>query len=141
MICSHNSRDSRCGILGPLLHDQFRHLLSKGVTTRLPVANDSEQHSLKTNKVNIGMISHVGGHKWAGNVILNIPNQWQIRSSSATDIRQGIPSPVAGAGIWYGRVEPRHVEGIVEETMLKGRVIQELFRGGIDWRGNVLRVP
>ena len=141
MICSHNSRDSRCGILGPLLHDQFRHVLSKVVTKRLPIATDSEQHSLDANKVNIGMISHVGGHKWAGNVILNLPRQRQIRGSDASGIRQRIVSPVAGAGIWYGRVEPRHADGIVKETILKGRVIQELFRGGIDWKGNVLRIP
>ncbi|KLJ06659.1 hypothetical protein EMPG_17845 [Blastomyces silverae] len=35
---------------------------------------------------------------------------------------------LAGKGIWYGRVEPRHVEGIVEETVLGGRVISEHFR-------------
>ena len=34
-----------------------------------------------------------------------------------------------GMGIWYGRVEPRHVEGIVAETVRGGRVVGELFRG------------
>jgi hypothetical protein len=38
---------------------------------------------------------------------------------------------LAGTGIWYGRVEPAKVEGIVEETVVKGRIISELFRGGI----------
>ena len=38
---------------------------------------------------------------------------------------------VAGTGIWYGRVEPKHVEGIVKETVFGGRVIKELYRGGV----------
>ncbi len=142
MICSHNSRDRRCGVLGPLLHDQFRDVLSKSYATKLPVAEESEQHRLSTDKVNLGMISHVGGHKWAGNVILQLPSKWKVSSSSLNDTGgRGMPSPLAGAGIWYGRVEPRHVEGIIEETLLKGKVIQELFRGGMDQTGQVLRIP
>ena len=38
---------------------------------------------------------------------------------------------MAGSAIWYGRVEPKHVEGIVNETVLGGRVIKELWRGGM----------
>ena len=48
--------------------------------------------------------------------------------------------PLAGHGIWYGRVEPRHVEGIVGETVMRGRVIEELFRGGIRQDGEILRL-
>ena len=36
---------------------------------------------------------------------------------------------------WYGRVEPRHVEGIVEQTLLRGEIIGELFRGGMNMDG------
>jgi hypothetical protein len=32
------------------------------------------------------------------------------------------------------------VEGIVGETILKGRVIEELFRGGIKQNGEMLRL-
>lgn len=38
-------------------------------------------------------------------------------------------SPLAGKGIWYGRVEPERVGEVVRETVLGGRVIGELFRG------------
>ena len=41
----------------------------------------------------------------------------------------GKKSPLAGKGVWYGRVEPRHVWGIVEETVKGGRVVEELLRG------------
>ena len=35
-------------------------------------------------------------------------------------------------GIWYGRVEPRHVKSILEETVKEGNIIGELWRGGLD---------
>jgi hypothetical protein len=38
---------------------------------------------------------------------------------------------VSGEGIWLGRVEPRHVEAIIEEVILKGKVFKELYRGGL----------
>lgn len=43
-----------------------------------------------------------------------------------------VMSPLAGMGIWYGRVEPRHVMMILEETVKKGNIVGELWRGGLD---------
>jgi len=68
----------------------------------------------------VALVSHVGGHKWAGNVIIYFHPLHQDGLS---------PSSLAGKGIWYGRVEPKHVEGIVSETIKGGKVIKELFRG------------
>lgn len=70
----------------------------------------------------VASISHIGGHAFAGNVVIYIPKQWKLRD-------RNVYSPLAGKGIWYGRVEPRHVWGIVEETIQKGRIIEELLRG------------
>ncbi|KIX99341.1 uncharacterized protein Z520_04917 [Fonsecaea multimorphosa CBS 102226] len=200
LICSHHQRDSRCGILGPLLHDEFRRYVDsrkpdeqgvKLVTPRSPgdfVASESDVSSgfesgqqggnldsqgqslddttvssisnIDTNAstsdsiqahVNVGMISHVGGHKWAGNVIVYIPPTFTTRSDhhppppSSDNMSQrasGVPPPhpLAGMGIWYGRVEPRHVEGIIEQTVVQGKVIEELFRGGISATGEILRL-
>lgn len=63
----------------------------------------------------------------AGNVIIYIPPSF---TSNA----------LAGRGIWYGRVEPGHVEGIVAKTIMEGKVIKELFRGGIDQNREILRL-
>jgi len=117
--------------------------------------------------INVGMISHIGGHKWAGNVIVYIPPDYQInpvervhRGTSPKDETSGgstepvvhedqalaasdnLPnlSPLAGKGIWYGRVEPKHVEGIVEQTIGHGQIIRELFRGGVHRNGNQIRL-
>ncbi|KDN40873.1 hypothetical protein K437DRAFT_258491 [Tilletiaria anomala UBC 951] len=59
--------------------------------------------------------SHIGGHRYAGNVIIYFPN---------------------GAGVWYGRVSPDPAKGDVakvwRETVVGGKVIQEFLRAGIN---------
>lgn len=87
---------------------------------------------------NVGLISHVGGHKYAGNVIVYIPPEMTLRTSKST--AEAALHPLAGKGIWYGRVEPKHVRGIVEETVLGGRVVVDHFRGAIDRNGDILRL-
>lgn len=123
LICSHQSRDSRCGALGPLLASQFRRVIKNSTDEALPLG---PRKHFTPDKVNVGMISHVGGHIFAGNVIMYVPKTWQ--------------SPLAGYGIWYGRVEPKHVEGLVKETLSEGKIVQELFRGGINASGEALRL-
>jgi len=54
-VCSHGSRDRRCGVCGPSLVSRFREEL--------------EFHGLQ-GKVSISPCSHIGGHKYAGNVII-----------------------------------------------------------------------
>lgn len=190
LICSHNSRDSRCGILGPLLHQEFSQYINKRHTLRNKVVSElveSSQQDSETGAVsfashpqfrpnsidpdhhdqhpiNVGMISHIGGHKWAGNVIVYIPPDYQInplerarggaspkdKSVQEPTVNEGdktseqdenpFLSPLAGKGIWYGRVQPKHVEGIVEQTIGHGKIIKELFRGGINQNGTVIRL-
>ena len=206
MVCSHGQRDSRCGILGPVLHNEFRRYLSQrddrtgqlqftvseegmflaqtGEQASLagsgkPRAKDGERHleeqgqsvvnstlartsdsktvracastsreaTTKDVTINVGMISHVGGHKWAGNVILYIPPGFSTSDTppNLTNASQRVYSvpnlhPLAGMSVWYGRVEPRHVEGIVEQTLVKGNVIKELYRGGLDGNGRIVRL-
>lgn len=75
--------------------------------------------------MDVGMISHVGGHAFAGNVIVYVPPNYTLLE------KDGVASPLAGMGIWYGRVEPKHVLGILDETVREGNIIGELWRGGM----------
>ncbi|KAF2770785.1 hypothetical protein EJ03DRAFT_342588 [Teratosphaeria nubilosa] len=122
LICGHGNRDERCGILGPLLEAEFEDKLRRQNISILSDALGPER-AASSLSARIGLISHIGGHKWAGNVIVYVPPGLQNH-------------PLAGKGIWYGRVEPQHVEGIVGKTILDGKVIKELFRGGIDGCGS-----
>ncbi|KAI8832293.1 Sucraseferredoxin-like protein [Chytriomyces cf. hyalinus JEL632] len=93
-VCVHKKRDKRCGVSGPLLIEEFNHVL---------------QDMGLSDKVTCAGISHFGGHKYAGNII--------------------IYSRKFPQGIWYGRVIPCHVENIVKTTLVDGKIFQELFRG------------
>jgi hypothetical protein len=132
LICGHGGRDERCGKLGPILRDEFEEKLQRQNVPLLKDAPVAEAAEVKTEVVGytptarVGLISHIGGHKWAGNVIVYIPPSFSGHA-------------LAGKGIWYGRVGPEHVEGIVAKTVLDGKVIKELFRGGIGQEGEILR--
>lgn len=133
LICSHGKRDQRCGIMGPLLQSEFRRVLrGKGFSIAEENAGDAGTVD-EPGHANLGLISHIGGHKYAGNVIVYLPPSI-AENGNVSD------GSLAGKGIWYGRVEPRHVEGIVEQTVLKGRVIEDHFRGGVGANGQFLRM-
>ncbi|KAK0651797.1 Sucrase/ferredoxin-like-domain-containing protein [Cercophora newfieldiana] len=141
LVCGHGGRDRRCGIYGPLLQGEFeKKLEGRGVEVlrgAVEVGEEGDEKGLLEGgergvKARVGLISHIGGHKFAGNVIVYLPPNLKTKD--------GERHPLAGHGIWYGRVEPRHVEGIVEETILKGNVITEHFRGGIRQDGTILRI-
>jgi len=145
LICGHGGRDLRCGILGPLLQAEFERqlplqdisVLSSAVKVEslhesAMIEDRREGDKERIRAARVGLISHIGGHKFAGNVVLYIPPGFKTVD--------GKENPLAGTGIWYGRVEPKHVEGIVRETVLGGKVIEDLFRGGIRQGGEILRL-
>lgn len=142
MICGHGGRDMRCGVMGPALRDEFEAQLPRqGVeVSRGPVRVDVGDSRGVTGPTvekpgltaRVGLISHIGGHKFAGNVIIYLPPSMKASGGGS--------HPLAGHGIWYGRVEPKHVPGIVEETVIKGNVITDMFRGGIRQDGEILRL-
>lgn len=134
LICGHGGRDARCGIYGPVLRREFEMQLEReGVAVSqdaVDIENAAEGEEKRSARV--GLISHIGGHKFAGNVIIYVPPGWKGRD--------GKESELAGKGIWYGRVEPKHVEGIVRETVFGGRVVKDMFRGGVGAEGEILRM-
>lgn len=152
LICGHGGRDMRCGVAGPVLRTEFEARLPQlGVSVAQgpvgveeggepdadaePAVSGSRGETVtvgKGVKARVGLISHIGGHKFAGNVILYVP--------PGAKTQDGGDHPLAGKGIWYGRVEPKHVDGIIRETILEGKVIQDMFRGGIDQERRILRI-
>ncbi|CAO3597440.1 unnamed protein product [Absidia cylindrospora] len=100
LICSHRRRDKRCGVTAPILAREFDHVLRE---------HDIEEQGERG--VTVMMVSHVGGHKFAGNLICYT--------------HQGT------RGVWYGRVRSCHCNQIVEETILQGKVVKELYRGSM----------
>lgn len=142
LICSHGGRDMRCGVMGPVLRDEFEAQLPRhGVEAlrgpvRVDFASDVGAIAGTIEKpaltARVGLISHIGGHKFAGNVIIYLPPKLKAEDGSS--------HPLAGHGIWYGRVEPKHVQGIIRETIIRGTVIADMFRGGIKQDREILRL-
>lgn len=67
-VCAHGSRDVRCGVCGPVLIEKLNE--------------EIELRGLK-GQVSVMACSHVGGHKYAGNLIIystgpngNIMGHW-----------------------------------------------------------------
>ncbi|BFZ62330.1 hypothetical protein YB2330_003423 [Saitoella coloradoensis] len=98
LICGHTARDPRCALAGPVLLSQF---LSLSPASSLPKGWQ------------IALTTHVGGHAYAGNVIVY---------SRKTPKR----------GVWYGRVTPCDVEEIVARTVRGGEVVERLLRGVVE---------
>lgn len=72
--------------------------------------DDARGSSSEEDKhIGIFKVSHVGGHKFAAQVIIWLPN---------------------GKSIWYGRVTTQDCKIIVNETLKHGRVVADLLRGG-----------
>jgi len=56
-------------------------------------------------------VSHIGGHKYAGNVIV-------YRNTGSTSF-----------GDWYGYVNVKDVSRLLESSIVKGEIVQDLYRG------------
>lgn len=91
LVCVHGVRDERCGRCGPPLVRALRRACE----------------GLGIDDVRVHGTSHVGGHKYAGNVI------------------------VYPEGVWYGYVRPDDASRIAREHLVEGRVIEDLHRGGM----------
>mmetsp|Transcript_11578 Transcript_11578/g.24401 ORF Transcript_11578/g.24401 Transcript_11578/m.24401 type:complete len:281 (-) Transcript_11578:25-867(-) len=96
-ICAHAHRDARCGHCGPRLQEALEAQRSEGLHLDFQVRK----------------CSHVGGHKYAGNVIV-------FSGKSAA-------LPSHGDGHWYGYVTPGNLPAV-----LSGRAIC-----GPLWRGRM----
>jgi hypothetical protein len=89
VVCTHGQRDIRCGDCGPPLVEA------------LETAIAAQQLA---DKMVVCGSSHVGGHMFAGNVL------------------------VYPAGDWYGYVTPADVPRLIEQVS-QGQVVKDLWRG------------
>ncbi|KAL2040861.1 hypothetical protein N7G274_006319 [Stereocaulon virgatum] len=147
LMCSQRTRDARCGQSAPLLKREFeRHLRPLGLYR--------DMQDERPGGVGIYFISHVGGHKFAANVMVYrradaLPNvEADVQSdgtngviketnkvSNGTNRDAEIKAPFPkkldinsmGEGaqcIWLARVRPEDCEGIIKYTVLQGKVVK-----------------
>ncbi|KAH0859644.1 hypothetical protein HID58_087905 [Brassica napus] len=96
-VCCHGSRDRRCGVCGPSLVSRFRE--------------DIEMCGLE-GQVSVSPCSHIGGHKYTGDVIIY-----------GSNINQRV------TGNWYGLVTLEDVPQLLEQHIYRGQILDRLWRG------------
>ncbi|KAF5098244.1 hypothetical protein D0Z03_001251 [Geotrichum reessii] len=104
LLCSHRTRDKRCAITANILKKKFDSELQELDLYRDP--SDDRPGGVK-----VLCTSHLGGHKYAANVIIYTKS---------------------GQAIWLARVRPDHVRNIIQHCVLKGEVFPELLRGAFN---------
>ncbi|KAJ0045733.1 hypothetical protein Pint_03813 [Pistacia integerrima] len=121
-VCSHGSRDRRCGVCGPPLVSRFKE--------------EIETHGLQ-GKVSVSPCSHIGGHKYAGNVIIFGSNiNAKITGHCITGYDEESYDPFSELSIKnvclvrkYGYVTPDDVPLLLEQHIGKGEIVDLLWRG------------
>ncbi|KAL1188406.1 hypothetical protein V5N11_027465 [Cardamine amara subsp. amara] len=96
-VCCHGSRDRRCGVCGPSLVSRFREEIE---LCGLP------------GEVSVSPCSHIGGHKYTGDVIIY-----------GLNINQRV------TGHWYGCVTLEDIPLLLEQHINKGEIVDRLWRG------------
>ncbi|KAL5336777.1 Sucrase/ferredoxin-like-domain-containing protein [Aspergillus crustosus] len=131
LLCSQKTRDARCGQSAPLLRRELdRHLRPLGLHRDL----DDE----RPGGVGIYFISHVGGHKYAANVIVYRRRDFDWYKTTEARVAETSAVETADEGasqcIWLARVRPEDCENIVRYTVLQGKVVKPgtQLRGGFD---------
>ncbi|KIW58463.1 hypothetical protein PV05_02975 [Exophiala xenobiotica] len=126
LMCSHRTRDARCGQSAPLLRKELERILR-------PMGLYRDLHDERPGGVGIYFINHVGGHKYSANVM--IYRREGRRKDGTDEETDGAPlAKEAVQLIWLARVRPEDCENIVRYTVLQGKVVkpQRQLRGGFD---------
>jgi hypothetical protein len=138
LMCSHKTRDARCGQSAPLLRKEFERILR-------PMGLYRDLHDDRPGGVGIYFINHVGGHKYSANVMIyrregrtrKDNTGSRINGHDGNEIQDGKGSVVRDEAVqlmWLARVRPEDCENIVRYTLLQGKLVkpQRQLRGGFD---------
>jgi hypothetical protein len=117
LLCSHATRDARCGQSAPLLKRELERQLR-------PLGLFRDLDDERPGGVGIYFINHVGGHKYSANVLV-------YRRRMTPD---GKPMDEAAQCMWLARIKPQDCENLVRYTVLQGKVVKpgQQLRGGFD---------
>lgn len=90
-ICSHTTRDKRCGVTAPYMRKVFEKELQAHGLYR-------DNSDFRPGGVNVQYINHVGGHKYAGNLQIYLKDSQTL--------------------IWLGRVTPKDIPPLIDHLII-----------------------
>ncbi|EWG89266.1 Aim32p, partial [Saccharomyces cerevisiae P301] len=97
LVCGHYKRDAKCGEMGPDIIAAFQ-----------------DEKLFPEN--NLALISHIGGHIFAGNVIF-------YKLFGREKMQNKLDS------LWFGKVYPHNLK-LLCRKLGKRKIIDEMYRGG-----------
>lgn len=101
ILCSHRTRDKRCGVTAPLLKKEFElHIRDDGVYRD---TGDNREGGIV-----VGFVNHLGQHKYAANVMVYRREDGEM--------------------IWLARAQPKNVQPIYNECVKAGRTFADHTR-------------
>lgn len=100
LLCSHKTRDKKCGITAPIMKKEFESQLKD-----LDLFRDASDN--RDGGVSVLFVNHVGGHKFAANVLIYNKH---------------------GEFVWFARCTPLNVNFIINETVLNHKVYPNNIR-------------
>lgn len=100
LLCSHKTRDKKCGITAPFMKKEFDSQLRD-----LELYRDTGDD--RSDGVKVLFVNHVGGHKFAANVLVYNKH---------------------GEFVWFARCTPLNVKFILNETILNHKVYPKNIR-------------
>lgn len=101
-LCSHRTRDKRCGVTAPIMKREMDMYLRE-----LGLIRDHSDN--RPGGVHVAYVNHIGGHKFAANVIIYLR--------------------LSGKNLWLALCTPRNAVPIVDECIVNdGRVWPDKVR-------------
>lgn len=100
LLCSHRTRDKKCGITAPIMKKEFDSQLRD-----LELYRDASDD--RPDGVKVMFTNHVGGHKFAANVLVYNKH---------------------GEFVWFARCSPLNIKFIINETVLNHKVYPKNVR-------------
>lgn len=97
LVCGHHQRDERCGQIAPRLIKEFEAKVEEDL--------------------DLAIVSHIGGHKFAGNVIFYKFLGFEADGKATVD------------SLWFGKILPSAVPTLLEH-LGRNEIITPWFRGG-----------
>jgi len=101
LLCSHRTRDKRCGVTAPLIRDALCAELRQE-QLQSDLNDDDDEGGIK-----VALCNHVGGHKFAANVLIYKND---------------------GTAVMFARMRPMHAHQLVQKAIIKDTVFPEHTR-------------
>ncbi|GAB7353402.1 hypothetical protein MBLNU459_g3876t1 [Dothideomycetes sp. NU459] len=136
LICGHGGRDQRCGVLGPILQAEFEDKLERQnikVLKDAPAADAVEADAAVEGykpTARVGTISHIGGHKYAGNVIVYIPPSFTSNALAGKGICLNTTSFTPFKLVHKEQISTTSSLFTLEQAQSSGK-LQELWKRGV----------